>query len=73
MDNAKKKKLKYKNNKTILSKIGLLTFFTILIKLKKKKVFLFWTKMAPFRVLLQRHVKKGAKKPKKWIFPQKTV
>jgi hypothetical protein len=67
-----KKKLKYKNNKATYQKSSIATFFTIL-SLKKFFFSHFGQKNDACEDILQKHMKKGVKKPKKWIFFKKKL
>ena len=65
MDFIKKKKLKYKNNKTFYQKSAELRLLHVWSNLKKKTFFFLWTKNDKLWVLLYKHVKRGQKRLKK--------
>ena len=61
----KKKKLKYKNNKTFYQNSAELRLLQVWSNSKKKIVFLLWTKNDNLLVLLYKYVKRGQKRLKK--------
>ena len=68
-----RKKLKYKNNKTLYQKSAVLRLLQVWSNLKKKTFCFAWTKNDNLRVLLYKYVKRGQKRLKKWTLSKQKL